>query len=75
MPGALISQEQLRDIAARTHAREVTILRRVVGLPVRGAAAYAVDVELARSGVLRAPRSDDGETSDQRAPVAPRSVP
>jgi hypothetical protein len=52
MAGALISEEQLRDIAKTTGARDVTILRRLVGLPVRGAAAFAVDSELARRGVV-----------------------
>lgn len=58
MSGALISQEQLREIATRTRAREVTILRRLVGLPVRGAAAYAVDIELARLGLVAVGSAD-----------------
>jgi hypothetical protein len=53
MASQLISDQQIREIRDRTGAQEATILRRVVGLHVRGAAAYAVDVELERLGVMR----------------------
>jgi hypothetical protein len=65
--GNLISTDQLREITNATKASEVTILRRVVGLPVRGAAGPAVDRELSRRGLLLTAAQSPGSDPPKRA--------
>lgn len=48
---AAITDDEVRDIAAATRAHEKTVLRRLVGLPVRGRVAKDVDDALIARGL------------------------
>ncbi len=65
-----ITDDLVDDIAKRTHRDERSVLRRLVGLPVRGQAGTAIDAELARLGLAPAvsvtKSADDGSNGEEQ---------
>ncbi len=59
MPRPTITEDTIQDICARTKVTEPTVLRRLLGLPVRGAALrQLVDAELHARGLAPATCAD-----------------
>jgi len=66
----LVTDDEVRGVASATRSHEKSVLRRIVGLPVRGRVAGDIDAELARRGIERAtppPRNIE-------RPVTPRDT-